>query len=152
MTNKIKDAIYTKRYVYNLHFHLIWCTKYRNKTFTNEKLSNEMKDILQRVADDNEIVIEKMEVMPDHVHMLISFKPKYAPSNIVKNLKGASARIWFKQYPETKQLLWGGHLWSPSYYMGTLGDMSKEVVEKYIESQYTEAMRRQLKGYYGKNR
>lgn len=59
MTNKIKDAIYTKRYVYNLHFHLIWCTKYRNKTFTNEKLSNEMKDILQRVADDNEIVIEK---------------------------------------------------------------------------------------------
>lgn len=47
MTNKIKDAIYTKRYVYNLHFHLIWCTKYRNKTFTNEKLSNEMKDILQ---------------------------------------------------------------------------------------------------------
>ncbi|MBM6957415.1 IS200/IS605 family transposase, partial [Ligilactobacillus salivarius] len=68
MTNKIKDAIYTKRYVYNLHFHLIWCTKYRNKIFTNEKLSNEMKDILQRVADDNEIVIEKMEVMPDHVH------------------------------------------------------------------------------------
>lgn len=59
MTNKIKDAIYTKYYVYNLRFNLIWCTKCRNKTFTNEKLSNEMKDILQRVAGDNEIVIEK---------------------------------------------------------------------------------------------
>ena len=144
--------IHEEGYVYNFNFHLVFVTKYRNKTFTDDKLSNEMKEILQRVADDNEIAIEKMEVMPDHVHMLISFKPKYAPSNIVKNLKGASARIWFKQYPETKQLLWGGHLWSPSYYMGTLGDMSKEVVEKYIESQYTEAMRRQLKGYYGKNR
>ena len=76
MINKIKDAIYTKRYVYNLHFHLIWCTKYRNKTFTDDKLSNEMKEILQRVADDNEIAIEKMEVMPDHVHMLISFPPR----------------------------------------------------------------------------
>ena len=87
MTNKIKDAIYTKRYVYNLHFHLIWCTKYRNKTFTNEKLSNEMKDILQRVADDNEIVIEKMEVMPDHVHMLISFPPRKSAVDVIKALK-----------------------------------------------------------------
>lgn len=55
---KIKDAIYTRRYIYNFHYHLIWVTKYRNQTFTTEVSSNEMKAILQQVADDNDIVIE----------------------------------------------------------------------------------------------
>lgn len=65
--DKIKDAVYTRRYVYNFHFHLIWVTKYRHKIFTTDELSNEMKEILWQVAEDNEIAIEKMEVMPDHV-------------------------------------------------------------------------------------
>ena len=136
MTNKIKDAIYTKRYVYNLHFHLIWCTKYRNKTFTNEKLSNEMKDILQRVADDNEIVIEKMEVMPDHVHMLISFPPRKSAVDVIKALKGRSAFLFLQTHPEIRQKqYWGGHLWSSSYYLGSLDNMSKDVVVSYIIDQ-----------------
>ena len=75
--------------------------------------------------------------MPDHVHLLISFKPKYSPSNVVKALKGASARLFFQNHPEIKNnKLWGGHLWSHTYYMGTLGNMSKETVEKYIKNQY----------------
>lgn len=77
-----------------------------------------------------------MAVMPDHVHMIISFKPKYAPTNIVKAFKRASARMFFEKHPEIKrQKFWGGHLWSHSYYMSTLGNMSKEVVEKYINNQ-----------------
>ena len=76
--------------------------------------------------------------MPDHIHMLISFNPKHAASNIVKTLKGKSARRWFKAYPETKAMLWGGHLWAPSYFMSTVGSMSKETVKKYIEHQLTE--------------
>lgn len=64
--------------------------------------------------------------MPDHVYMLISFKPKYAASNVVKALKGHSAKIFFKNHPEIKaDKLWGGHLWSHSYYMSTLGNMDK---------------------------
>ena len=105
MTNKIKDAIYTKRYVYNLHFHLIWCTKYRNKTFTNEKLSNEMKDILQRVADDNEIVIEKMEVMPDHVHLFVKAPPTASPHWIVQQLKGYTSHELRKEFSHLKSRL-----------------------------------------------
>ena len=83
---KIKDAIYTRRYIYNFHYHLIWVTKYRNQTFTTEVLANEMKAILQQVADDNDIVIEKMEVMPDHIHMLIGFPPSKAPASAIKAL------------------------------------------------------------------
>lgn len=61
-----------------------------------------MKQILKKLAQNNYSVIESMEVMPDHVHMLLSFKPKYAPANIVKSFKGTtSAREWFKLHPET---------------------------------------------------
>ena len=77
---KIKDAVYTRRYIYNFHYHLIWVTKYRHQTFSTKELVDEMKDILRMVAKDNEIVIEKMEVMPDHVHVLISF-PKQQDAN-----------------------------------------------------------------------
>ena len=97
-----------------------------------------MKTILKDLSAVNEILIEEMEVMPDHIHLLISFKPKHAPSSIVKYLKGHSAKIFFQNHPEIRDSsFWGGHLWSHSYYMSTLGNMSQEVVEKYIRNQYT---------------
>ena len=136
--SELDDAVYARGYVYNFHFHLIWVTKYRNATFTTPALVNEMKDILRYIADLHDITIEKMEVMSDHVHMLISFKPKYSATNIVKALKSGSARIFLRNHPEIKQRqYWDGHLWSRNYYMGTLGNMSKEVVERYIANQRT---------------
>src|SRR5699024_1674402 len=141
---KIKDAVYTRRYIYNFHYHLIWVTKYRNKTFTTDALANEMKEILSGIAEANKIVIENMEVMPDHVHMLISFPTSKAPTSAIKALKGRSAYMFLKRHPEIRQSqYWGGHLWSPSYYMSTLGNMSKDVVERYINDQkYNETKKR----------
>lgn len=55
----------------------------------------------------------------------------------MKSFKGTAAREWFKQYPETKQQLWKGHLWSSSYFMSTLGDISKDIVTKYINNRLT---------------
>ena len=136
---RIDGAVYERNYVYNFHYHLIWVTKYRQKIFTTPELVNEMKEILLTQASLSEITVETMEVMPDHVHMLISFKPKYAATNVVKALKGHSAKIFFKNHPEIKaDKLWGGHLWSHSYYMSTLGNMSKDVVKRYIQNQYPE--------------
>ena len=127
----------TRTNVYDFNFHLIWVTKYRKPIFTNDQLSNDMKKILTYISKDNGVEIQQMEVMPDHVHMLISFPPNKTPSSIIKSFKGTSARLWFKQYPDTKSKLWGGHLWSNSFFMSTLGKMSKEVVKNYISSQLT---------------
>ena len=135
---RIDGAIYERNYIYNFHYHLIWVTKYRQPVFTTPELVNEMKNILQQIADTGGITIEEMEVMPDHVHLLVSFKPKYAASTIVKSLKGHSGKMFFINHPEIKESkLWGGHLWSHSYYMSTLGNMSKDIVEKYIRNQYS---------------
>lgn len=130
--------IKTRTNVYDFNFHLVWVTKYRKEVFTTESLREEMKEILYKLAKENDIVIQNIEVLPDHIHLMISFHPKYSASKIVQTLKGGSARMWFKQRPETKQQLWGGHLWSGSYFVSTLGNVSKRIVKEYIENQLTE--------------
>ena len=135
--DRIKDAVYERGYVYNLHFHIIWCTKYRSPCFCTPELVNEMKDILRSIAELADVDIQEMEVMPDHVHLLCSFKPKYSITDVVKKLKGASARLFLKAHPEIrKAMFWGDRLWAPSYYVGSVGNMSKETIKRYIQNQY----------------
>ena len=136
MADKIQDAVYTQRYVYNCHYHLIWCTKYRNLVFTTEDLASEMKEHILKAASRNDIRIEKLEVMPDHVHAMISFRPSKSISEVVKALKGNTGYAFLRKHPEIReQECWGGHLWSSSYYIGTVGNMSKYTVERYINDQ-----------------
>ena len=135
--DKIRDANYERGYVYNTNYHIIWVTKYRNACFTTPELVNEMKSILLDVAKIADITIQEMEVMTDHIHILCSFKPKYSITDIVKNLKGSSARIFLKAHPEIRESqFWSSKLWSSSYYVGTVGNMSKETVKQYILNQY----------------
>lgn len=94
--DKIIDANYERGYVYNTNYHIIWVTKYRSACFTTPELVLEMKNILLDIAVQADIKIQEIEIMPEHVHILCSFKPKYSITDIVKNLKGSSARIFFK--------------------------------------------------------
>lgn len=136
--DKIKDANYERGYVYNTHYHLIWVTKYRRQCFTTPELVEEMKSILNHVAELSDVNVQEMEVMPDHIHILCSFKPKYSITDIIKNLKGSSARLFLANHPEIrKNQFWGNRIWSNSYYVGTVGNVSKETVKQYILNQYT---------------
>ena len=124
--------------VYECHYHLVCVTKYRKVIFETEEQRYRMRKILEEIAQEHEFLLEKAEICPEHIHLMISFAPTYSGSDIVKKIKGISARRWFLAYPETKKLLWGGHLWSPSYYLGTLGNVSKSTVMAYIENQLRE--------------
>ena len=130
--------------VYDFHFHLVIVTKYRKTVFTGEERHDQIIAILKEIAKNKGLTIEHIEAMPDHVHMMLSFPPKLAPSSAVKSLKGASAREWFIKHPEDKKKLWGGHLWSPSFFMSTVGNVSKEIVAEYIKNQMTAAMKKSL--------
>ena len=79
-----------------------------------------------------------MEVMPDHIHLLVDCKPQFRPSDAIKILKGNTARWMFIAHPELKKHFWGGHLWNPSYFIATVSDRSLEQVERYIREQKTE--------------
>ena len=129
--------IETRTSVYDFHFHLLFVTKYRKSIFDTTEKQEELKTLLSSFAEKNGSTIENVDVMPDHVNLVISFPPKIAPSSIVKSFKGAAAREWFKLHPEDKQRLYKGHLWSPSFFMQTVGIASQEAVTEYIENQLT---------------
>ena len=100
---------YGRGYVYSLQYHLVWCTKYRKKVLT-DGLDTECREMLQKLAEEYRFQILTMEVMPDHIHLLVDCKPQFFISDMIKIMKGNLARQMFLVHPELKQKLWGGHL------------------------------------------
>ena len=111
--------------MYSLQYHLVWCTKYRKKVLT-DGLDTECREMLQKLAKEYRFQILAMEVMPDHIHLLVDCKPQFFISDMIKIMKGNLARQMFLVHPELKQQLWGGHLWNPSYCAVTVSDRSRE--------------------------
>ena len=129
---------YGRGYVYSLQYHIVWCTKYRRKVLT-AGADEDCKQLLLDLAEEYGFRIPAMEVMPDHVHVLIDAKPQFYISDMVKIMKGTLARRLFLLHPEMKEKLWGGHLWNPSYCVVTVSGRSREQVEEYIRSQKEKA-------------
>ena len=128
------DLTYGRGYVYSLQYHIVWCTKYR-KQVLKDGLDEDIKEMLCKLAEDYSFTILAMEVMPDHIHLLLDCKPQFMISDMVKILKGNTARWLFMRRPELKRSLWGGHLWNPSYCAVTVSERSREQVARYISSQ-----------------
>jgi putative transposase len=120
--------------VFEIGYHFVWCTKYRKPVLT-EEVQKDLKLILKEISDQNSFSIEQMEIMEDRVHLFVTATPNDLIANIIKNFKGVSARLLFKKHSTIKKELYGGHLWNPSYYVGTVGSISEETVRKYIENQ-----------------
>ena len=131
---KESDLTYGRGYVYSLQYHIVWCTKYRKQVLKNG-IDTDIKTMLISLAEEYSFRILAMEVMPDHIHLLLDCKPQFMISDMVKILKGNTARWLFMQHPELKKSLWGGHLWNPSYCAVTVSDRSRDQVTRYIDSQ-----------------
>lgn len=125
-----------RRYVYSLQYHLVWCTKYRKPILTGS-VEQCLKQELHRTMEKLSGSIVEMEVMPDHVHIILDCSPQFFIPDAIKQLKGNTARRLFIEYPELKNQLWGGHLWNPSYCAVTVSDRSIGQVQEYIRTQKT---------------
>lgn len=120
--------------VYNINYHMVWSTKYRKKVLVGE-IVDFLKQLHEQIAKEKGILLREQEVMPDHVHLFITAHPKFCPSDIVKIFKGITAKELFEKFPMLRSQLRKGHLWNPSYYCGTMGDVTKDTILKYIEMQ-----------------
>jgi putative transposase len=118
--------------VFSLKYHIVWCPKYRRKVLVGE-VEARLKNVLFATAAPYGVLIEVMEVMPDHVHLFVSSDPTRCVAEIVNRLKGASSRILREEFPHLKSRL--PTLWSRSYYAGTVGHVSESTVKKYMENQ-----------------
>ena len=128
-----KDRYTTNSHcIYNISYHLIWCPKYRRKVLV-DGVDDRLKELLIEKAADLGITIEKMEVMPDHVHLFVKGTPTIAVQHIVNQLKGYSSVILREEFPKLKTRL--PALWSRSYYCETIGHISEDTIVRYIEDQ-----------------
>ena len=123
--------------VFNLHVHLVFVAKYRRKVFTKE-IFDDMRQIFESVCTDFEAQLVEFDGENDHVHLLVNYQPKVSISKLVNSLKGVSSRmIRQKNYPSIREKLWGGALWSPSYFAGSCGGAPISIIRQYIEQQNT---------------
>lgn len=121
--------------VYNINYHLIWCTKYRRKVL-NEEISERLYELLHEIGELKGFSVVDAKVgEADHVHCFVSAPPKLSVTDIVRWLKGITGRHLMMEYPEIKKQLWNGHLWNGSYFVETIGSVSEENIRKYIERQ-----------------
>ncbi len=121
-------------YVYSIQYHLVWCVKYRHKVL-NEEITKILLDLLRNIAVENGFIIEEINSDSDHIHMLVECTPQHYIPDMMKALKGVSARLLLKQQPELKKRLWGGHLWNPSYFVATVSENTEQQIREYILSQ-----------------
>ena len=119
--------------VYDTKYHLVWAPKYR-KWILRGDIQERVKSIFEEVALNHGFEIDTMEVAPDHVHVFLSFPPRYSISKVVGILKSVSASVIFQEHPEVKKHLWGGEFWEDGYFARTVGDkVTAEVIRKYIQ-------------------
>ena len=120
--------------VYNINYHLVWCSKYRKKILVGD-LKEFLDQEIYSIAESKNWEILEMRVMPDHIHLFVSCDPAISPTKIVKTFKGITANKAFKKIPNLRQIMWKNKLWSPSYYVGTAGHVSAQTIERYIREQ-----------------
>jgi putative transposase len=118
--------------VYNLHYHFVWCPKYRKPVLVGA-VESALKQVLAEQAASLDIQIEALEVMPDHVHILVSAPPTLAPQQIANQFKGSSSRRLRQQFKPLRTRL--PTLWSRSYYVGSAGAVTEDTVKRYIAEQ-----------------
>ena len=120
-----------------MHVHLVFVVKYRPEVFTKEILVD-LRSIFAGVWNDFEAKLVEFDGEDDHVHLLLNYHPKVAVSHLVNSLKGVSSRmIRQKKHPSLRKKLWGGALWSPSYFAGSCGGAPISIIRQYIELQQT---------------
>ena len=126
---------YGRGYVYSIQYHVVWCVKYRHKVLTPE-IEKRLYEILNKISEDNNFEILECNGDLDHVHLLINCSPQHYIPDMIKALKGVSARLLMKEYgDELKNKLYGGHLWNPSYFISTVSENTEEQIRKYIQKQ-----------------
>jgi putative transposase len=106
--------------VYDTKYHLVWAPKYR-KWIKRSDIREGVGEIFSEIAQHHGFEIQEMRVAPDHVHLFLSFPPRYSIAQVVGMLKSISASEVFEEFPEVKKQLWGGEFWEDGYFVRTVG-------------------------------
>ena len=128
---RYKTGAYTKT---DLKAHVVWIPKYR-KTVLTGQVAIRTRDILRQIAMEHEIEIITGKVSNNHVHMFISYRPTQNISKIMQWLKGISSRVLLSEFAHLSKQFWGRHLWARGYLAVSSGNITDDMIQKYIDEQ-----------------
>lgn len=118
--------------VYSCKYHVVFCPKYRRSVLVNG-VDVRLKELIIETCEQLKVEIIEMEIMSDHVHLLLEVDPQYGIHKAIKQIKGYSSRILRNEYPWLKSRL--PSLWTNSYFVSTVGGTPLAVIKQYIENQ-----------------
>jgi len=122
----------TRNAVDQTAYHAVWIPKYRRKVLVGG-VAERLRGVLHEICQKKGFELLVLEIQADHVHLCFSAPPAIAPSLAIQWFKGISARTVFAEFPSLRVQLRRGHLWAPSFYVGTAGQVSAETIRRYIE-------------------
>jgi putative transposase len=125
---------------YSLGYHLVWCPKYRRPVLVGP-VAERLRVLIGQKCDEHGWTIVALEVMPDHVHLFVKANPEASPSHIANQFKGMTSRVLRQEFPELKRRL--PTLWSRSYFVSTVGNVSAATVKRYIDTQWERPWRKE---------
>jgi putative transposase len=117
---------------YSCKYHVVWCPKYRRKVLEGE-IAKRLEQIIREVCEEHQAEILSMEIMPDHVHLLVECDPQFGIHRLIKLIKGRSSRYLRQEYPSLTTRM--PTLWTNSYFVSTVGGAPLSVIKQYIENQ-----------------
>ena len=118
--------------VYSCKYHVVWCPKYRRKVLVNG-IAVRLKELIEEICCELRIDVIEMEIMPDHVHLLMEVDPQFGIHKAVKQIKGRTSRILRQEFGTLRSRL--PSLWTNSYFVSTVGVAQLSVIKQYIENQ-----------------
>ena len=126
-----KGYLKSQTSVHFMHYHFVWCPKYRRKVLTG-KIEKRHKELIIQKCKELNCEIKALEIMPDHTHLFIQGNPTQSPNLLIAQIKGFTSYTLRKEFPE---LLKMPALWTRSYFVSTHGHVSNDMIKKYIEEQ-----------------
>ena len=118
--------------VYSCKYHVVWCPKYRRKVLV-DGINARLKELIDEICHELHIDVIEMEIMPDHVHLLMEVDPQFGIHKAVKQIKGRTSRILRQEFSWLQSRL--PSLWTNSYFVSTVGGAPLLVIKQYIEGQ-----------------
>ena len=123
--------------MYSCHYHFVFIPKYRKPVLRGE-VGQRLRDLIRETCKALEVDIVQGHIRPDHVHLLLSAPPNLAPSRVMQAIKGKTSHHLMRDFRRLNKEFWGRHLWARGYFVATSGNVTDEVIAKYIESQDVE--------------
>jgi len=120
--------------VYDLKYHIVWITIYRKPVLFGE-VSKRVRDLIREICKSTDVEIVKGHISRDHVHLFVSVPPHISVSKLVQSLKGKTSRKLMSEYKRLSREFWGCHIWARGYFVVSSGQVTEDIIKKYIEAQ-----------------